>query len=144
MATSAINTKKQETGINATTTNIKKIKAFVDQRLLIYKENKWKEFNLQKSFINNFKLFIKDILDNLNKDQLKKIRDYLHENSIYIQKEARKLITDSLLGVIYELTPLKWPADNPANNPINNPTNDTTLALSLLLTAPVQIGRAHV
>ena len=46
MATSAINTKKQETGIDATVTDIKKIKAFVNQRLSIYKENKWKGFNL--------------------------------------------------------------------------------------------------
>ena len=46
MATSVINTKKQETGINATATNIKEVKAFIDWRLLIYKENKWKGFNL--------------------------------------------------------------------------------------------------
>ena len=68
MATSAINTEKWETKINATATDIKKVKVFVDWRLLIYKENKWKGFNLQESFINNFKLFIKDILNNLSKD----------------------------------------------------------------------------
>ena len=68
MATSAINTEKWETGINATATNIKEIKAFVDWRLLIYKENRQKGFDLQESFINNFKLFIRDILNNLSKD----------------------------------------------------------------------------
>jgi hypothetical protein len=67
---------------------------------------------------------------------LKKIRDYLYKNGIYIQKEVRKLIADSLLGTIYKLTPLKWPADNPANNPANNPTDNPTLALLLLSTAP--------
>ena len=51
MATSAINSKKWETEkweirINITITNIKKVKAFVNWRLLIYKENKWKGFNL--------------------------------------------------------------------------------------------------
>ena len=46
IATSAINTKKQETGINITVTNIKKIKAFINWHLLTYKENKWKGFNL--------------------------------------------------------------------------------------------------
>ena len=49
MATSAINTKKStsvidtekwKTGIDATATNIKEVKAFVDWRLSIYKENK--------------------------------------------------------------------------------------------------------
>ncbi len=68
MATSAINTEKQETGINVTITNIKEVKAFVNQHLLIYKENKWKGFNLQESFINDFKSFIKDILDDFSKD----------------------------------------------------------------------------
>ena len=68
IATSTIYTKKWETGIDITVTNIKEVKAFINWRLLTYKENKWKGFNLQESFINNFKLFIKDILDNLNKD----------------------------------------------------------------------------
>ena len=63
----------------------------------------------------------------------------------YIQKEARKLIADGLLGAIYKPTPLKWPADdftnnptnNPTNDPTNNPTDDPSIALLLLLTAPV-------
>ena len=51
-----------------TITNIKKVKAFIDWRLLIYKKKRWKGFNLQKNFINNFKLFIKDILNDFSKD----------------------------------------------------------------------------
>jgi len=39
MATSVMDTKKWETGINVTVTNIKEVKAFVNWRLLIYKEN---------------------------------------------------------------------------------------------------------
>ena len=39
MATSVTDTKKWKTGINVTITNIKKVKAFVNWRLLIYKEN---------------------------------------------------------------------------------------------------------
>ena len=68
MAISAIDTKKQETRIDATVTNIKEVKAFINWRLSIYKENGWKGFNLWESFINNFKSFIKDILDDLSKD----------------------------------------------------------------------------
>ena len=68
MATSTINTKKQETGINVTATNIKEVKVFINWCLLIYKENGQKGFDLQKSFINNFKSFIRDILNNLSKD----------------------------------------------------------------------------
>ena len=102
-------------------------------------------------------MFIKDILNELNKDQLKEIRDYLYKNGVYIQKKAKKSITDSLLKAIYKPTPLKWPANNPINNPTNNPTDDSTnnptddpadnptngptnnstLALLLLSTAPV-------
>ena len=67
-STSAIDTEKWETGINATVTDIKEVKAFVDWRLSIYKENGWKGFDLQESFINDFKLFIRDILNNLGKD----------------------------------------------------------------------------
>ena len=141
MATSAINTEKWETGIDATATDTKEVKAFVDWRLSTYKENGQKGFDLWENFINNFKLFTRDILNGLNKDRLKKIRDYLRENGVYIRKEARKSITDSLLGVIYKPTPLKWPTDNPANNPTDSPTNsptdDLTLALLLLLTAPI-------
>ena len=68
MATFAMDTKKQETGINATITNIKEVKAFINWRLLIYKKKEQKGFDLQESFVNNFKLFIKDILNNLGKD----------------------------------------------------------------------------
>ena len=68
MATSIMDTKKQETRINVTITNIKEVKVFVNQRLLIYKENRQKGFDLQESFINDFKLFIKDILNSLSKD----------------------------------------------------------------------------
>ena len=38
MATSIINTKKWETRIDATVTNIKEVKAFINWRLLIYKK----------------------------------------------------------------------------------------------------------
>ena len=77
MATSAINTKKSiltidtkkwKTGIDATATDIKEVKAFVDWRLSIYKENGWKGFDLWESFVDDFKSFIKDILNNLGKD----------------------------------------------------------------------------
>ena len=136
--TSAINTKKWETGINATVTNIKEVKAFINWRLSIYKENRWKGFDLQESFINDFKSFIKDILNGLGKDRLKKIRDYLRENGVYIRKEARKSIADGLLGAIHKPTPSKWPTDDPTDDPTNNPTP----ALPLLSTAPVRITQA--
>ena len=68
MATSAIDTEKWKTGINATATDIKEVKAFVNWRLSIYKENRWKGFDLQESFVNDFELFIRDILNNLGKD----------------------------------------------------------------------------
>ena len=76
---------------------------------------------------------------------MKKIRDYLCENGVYIQKEVKKLITDGLLGAIYKPTPLKWLADDPADDPTNDSTNDPTddftdnsaLVLLLLSTAPV-------
>ena len=51
-----------------TATNIKEIKVFINQCLLIYKENRWKGFDLWESFIDDFKSFMKDILDNLGKD----------------------------------------------------------------------------
>src|ERR1700733_7032076 len=167
MATSAMDTKKWETGIDATVTNIMEVKAFVNWRLSTYKKKGWKGFDLWESFVNNFKSFTKDILNNLGKDQLKEIRDYLRENRVYIRKEARKSIADGLLGAIHEPTPLKWPADDPADNPTdgptddptdgptdgptddptdgptdnptNDPTDNPTLALPSLSTAPVQI-----
>ena len=40
MATSTTNIEKWETGINMTTTDIKEVKAFVNWRLLTYKENR--------------------------------------------------------------------------------------------------------
>ena len=79
-----INTEKWETRIDMTDTDIKEVKAFVDQRLLIYKENRQKGFDLQESFVNDFEMFIKDILNNLSKDRLKRIKDYLYKNSIFI------------------------------------------------------------
>ena len=138
MATSAMDTEKWETGIDATVTDIKEVKAFVDWRLSIYKENGWKGFDLWESFVDDFKSFTRDILDNLSKDQLKKIRDYLRKNRVYVRKEARKSITDSLLGVIHKPTPLKWPTDDPTDDTTDGPTNDLTLALPSLSTAPVQ------
>ena len=116
-STSAIDTEKWETGINATATDIKEVKAFVDQRLSIYKENGWKGFDLWESFVDDFESFTKDILDSLGKDRLKKIRDYLRENGVYIRKEARKSIADGLLGTILEPTPSKWPTDDPTDDP---------------------------
>ena len=65
--TSAIDTEKWETGINATATDIKEVKAFINWRLLIYKKKGWKEFDLWESFVNDFKSFIKDILNGLQK-----------------------------------------------------------------------------
>jgi len=154
MNTSAINTEKWETGIDVTATDIKEVKAFVNWHLSTYKENRWKGFDLWESFVDDFKSFTKDILNDLGKDWLKKIRDYLCKNGVYIWKEARKSIADGLLGAIYEPTPSKWPADNPADDPADDfaddptddpaddPTDDPTAALLLLLTAPVQITQA--
>jgi hypothetical protein len=70
---------------------------------------------------------------------LKKIRDYLRENGVYIRKEARKLIADGLLGAIHKPTPLTWPTDDPADDPTDDSTDDPTPALPSLSTAPVQI-----
>src|SRR6266702_519521 len=126
MATSAIDTEKWETGIDVTATDINKVKAFVDWRLSIYKKKGWKGFDLWESFVDDFKSFTKGILNDLGKDRLKEIRDYLRENRVYIQKEVRKSIADGLLGAIYEPTPSKWPADNPTNDPTNDPTDGPT------------------
>jgi phage-related protein len=46
MATSVMNTKKWETRINITITDIKKIKAFINWHLSTYKKKGWKGFNL--------------------------------------------------------------------------------------------------
>ena len=67
-STSVIDTEKQETGINVTVTDIKEVRVFVDWRLSTYKENGWKGFDLWESFINNFELFTKDILNDFSKD----------------------------------------------------------------------------
>jgi len=67
---------------------------------------------------------MRDILNDLDKDRLKKIRDYLRKNGVYVQKEARKSIANGLLGTIHKPTPLKWPTDDPADDPTNDPTND--------------------
>ena len=110
---------------------------------MIYKKKGWKGFDLWESFVDDFELFIRDILNDLSKDWLKKIRDYLRENGVYIRKEARKSIADGLLGAIHETTPSKWPTDDPTNNPTDSPTDDPTddptPALPSLSTAPVQI-----
>src|ERR1700722_16728803 len=112
MATFAIDTEKWKTGINATVTDIKEAEAFINWRLLIYKKKGWKGFDLWESFINDFELFTKNTLNDLGKDQLKKIRDYLRENGVYVRKEARKSIADSLLGTIHKPTPSKWPTND--------------------------------
>jgi len=84
---------------------------------------------------------MRDILDDLGKDRLKKIRDYLRENGVYIRKEARKSIADGLLGAIHEPTPSKWPADDPTDDPTDGPTDgptdNPTPALPLPPTAPI-------
>jgi len=67
-STSAVDTEKWETGIDATVTDIKEVKAFVNWRLSIYKKKGWKGFDLWESFIDDFKSFTKDILNNLGKD----------------------------------------------------------------------------
>jgi len=51
-----------------TATDIKEVEVFVNWRLLIYKENGWKGFDLWESFVNDFESFIKDILNDLGKD----------------------------------------------------------------------------
>ena len=140
MATT-IDTEKWETGIDATATDIKEVKAFADWRLSIYKENKQKGFDLWESFVDDFKTFTRDILDDLGKDRLKRIRDYLRENGVYIQKEARKSIADGLLRAIHEPTPSKWPTDDPAPD---EPTPDEPTPDDLTPddTAPAQITQA--
>ena len=90
-STSAIDTEKWETGIDATVTDIKEVKAFIDWRLSIYKKKGQKGFDLWESFVDDFESFTKDILNNLGKDRLKEIRDYLRKNRVYIRKEARKI-----------------------------------------------------
>ena len=65
MATSAINTEKWRTGIDATVTDIKEVKAFVDWRLSTYKKKGWKRFDLWESFVDDFESFTRDILNSL-------------------------------------------------------------------------------
>ena len=45
-STSVIDTEKWKTGINATTTDIKEVEAFINWRLSTYKKKGWKGFNL--------------------------------------------------------------------------------------------------
>jgi len=81
---------------------------------------------LWESFVDDFETFIKDILNNLGKDRLKRIRDYLRENSVFVQKEARKSITEGLLATIHELNLPKWPTADPTadNSTRDNSTPD--------------------
>jgi hypothetical protein len=100
---------------------------------------------LWESFVDDFKTFTKDILNNLGKDQLKRIRDYLCENNVFIQKKARKSIAEGLLVTIYKPNLPKWPtADNSTPNNVthNNDLIPDTLtpkdaALALPSTATV-------
>jgi hypothetical protein len=100
---------------------------------------------LWESFVNDFKTFTKDILNNLSKDRLKRIRDYLRENNVFVQKEARKLITEGLLVTIYKPNLPKWPtADNSTpdnvthdNDLIPNTLTPKDATLALLLTTTV-------
>src|SRR5712671_2548823 len=108
-----IDTEKWETGIDATATDIREVKAFVDWRLSVYKENRWKGFDLWESFVDDFESFTKGILDGLGKDRLKTIREYLRKNGVYVRKEARKSIAEGLLGAIHEQT-TKTVHDGPA------------------------------
>ena len=78
-----------------------------------------------ESFVDDFKTFTKDILDNLGKDRLKRIRDYLRENNVFVQKEARKSIIEGLLATIYKLNLPKWPTAD--NSTPDNVTHDDDL-----------------
>jgi hypothetical protein len=122
MATFPIDTEKWETGIDVTATEIKEVKAFIDWRLSVYKENRWKRFDLWESFVDDFESFTKGILDDLGKDRLKRIRDYLRENGVYVRKEARKSIAEGLLGAIHEQTPSKLPANDPTTPSLPSPS----------------------
>jgi hypothetical protein len=81
---------------------------------------------LWESFVDDFKTFTKDILNNLGKDRLKRIRDYLRENSVFVQKEVRKSIVEGLLATIHEPNLLKWPTADPTadNSTRDNSTTD--------------------
>jgi hypothetical protein len=91
---------------------------------------------LWESFVDDFETFTRNILDNLGKDRLKTIRDFLRDNGVYVQKEARKSIAEGLLGTIHEPTPSKWPTDD------QRPTDDTAPALPP--TAPIQAIQSSI
>jgi hypothetical protein len=80
---------------------------------------------LWESFVDDFKTFTKGVLNNLGKDRLKRIKDYLRENNVFVQKEARKSITEGLLVTIHKLNLLKWPTAD--NSTPDNVTHDDDL-----------------
>ena len=87
------------------------IEQFIYWRIDRYKEFGWKNEDLSEAYASDFQCFTKDEFDKCNEDPIRKLRDILWAQGIYIKKGRGINIARELVAVIQNDIP--WPEDDP-------------------------------
>jgi hypothetical protein len=114
--------------------SIEEIEQFIYWRIDKYKEFGWKNEDLSEAYASDFQHFTKDEFDKCSDDPIRKLRDVLRAQGVYIRKGRGINIARELTAVIQDDIP--WPEDDP-ERPIST---RTPLAHSTAPAAPTTLA----
>ena len=89
----------------------KEIEQFIYWRIDKYKEFGWKNEDLSEAYASDFQHFTKDEFDRCSNDPIRRLRNVLRAQGVYIRKGRGINIARELTTVIQDDIP--WPEDDP-------------------------------
>ena len=84
------------------------INGYIVWRIAIWKDSQYRDRELWIAFIDDFEDFKKDTFDIASKDLLRKLRDFLRANGVYVHRQARVPMAKELFKVVQEDKPHEW------------------------------------
>ena len=91
-----------------TSTTARGIEAFINERLSLWKEGDFQDGNLWDAFVEEFDGYTKEDFKSIDTAVIRRLRDYLRKRGVWIQKNIRIGIAETLYNTLQEEEPKLW------------------------------------
>ncbi|KAI0994367.1 hypothetical protein K3495_g13816 [Podosphaera aphanis] len=78
------------------------LNGFIAWRIAVYQDRRYRDYSLWEAFVEDFEGFTRATFEIASKDSLRKLRDFLRANGIFVFKQVRIPIANELYKVVIE------------------------------------------
>ncbi|RKF77620.1 hypothetical protein GcM3_070031, partial [Golovinomyces cichoracearum] len=77
----------KQINLNDGTPTREDVNGFITWRIAVYQDSNYRDYSLWEAFVEDFEGFTKTTFDIANKDLLRKLRDFLRSNGVFVSKQ---------------------------------------------------------